>query len=302
MIWKPLDSGDLPAFADAWAGIYGERFRISAADIQRQALDHPLFMAEASGGNGHAWIALKRPPQGRLFIGDRSDRVHITAWAGSSWEAMNEVLQQALVRAQCGDAVFGQDHDHIWPGAPQHLWPKFDGWSLSGDAHDVERNLEGYEPYEGCLAPLTGDTLVRQARSEDSRALEAFLAEEFPGRWHYDGMRKLRSEPEELDLLFRGEECIGFSITQSPSTAHPVSGAMWRHSLGENWRTLGPIGVSAKVRGQGLGHALLGASLQRLAQSGGKRCLIDWTTLVDFYGRHGFESARKYRTAILSTP
>jgi len=65
--------------------------------------------------------------------------------------------------------------------------------------------------------------------------------------------------------------------------------------LGENWGSLGPIGVSAGLRGRGSGHALLGQALSHLRDLGARRTIIDWTGLVDFYGRHGFEVTRRYQ-------
>jgi predicted N-acetyltransferase YhbS len=53
------------------------------------------------------------------------------------------------------------------------------------------------------------------------------------------------------------------------------------------------------VRGFGWGGALLAAGLMELQRRGVQRCIIDWTTLADFYGKHGFEKSRIYRSAKL---
>ena len=79
----------------------------------------------------------------------------------------------------------------------------------------------------------------------------------------------------------------------------PIGGAVWRLSLGEKWGSLGPIGVATQERGRGLGHALLGSALINLKQRGVRQCIIDWTTLDDFYGKHGFEVSRRYKIASL---
>jgi GNAT superfamily N-acetyltransferase len=210
---------------------------------------------------------------------------------------MEAALAEAVKALQAERIIFGQDHGSFWPGIPEELVDRFEGWTINGQEADVERDLAGYRPYPGCLEAM-GDTVeCRPARPEDAAILERFLVREFPGRWHYDTMRKLAQEPEEIDILIEGGECIGFSFTQSQRSSQPIGGALRRPSLGADWRALGPIGVGAQVRGRGLGHALLGASLLRMAESGGRQCLIDWTTLLDFYGRHGFEPARIYRPA-----
>jgi predicted N-acetyltransferase YhbS len=55
--------------------------------------------------------------------------------------------------------------------------------------------------------------------------------------------------------------------------------------------------VSDRLRGEGLGRKLMHASLYELAQTGARECVIDWTTLVDFYARFGFQPFRSYRRA-----
>ncbi len=298
MSLRPLAPEDCAPWASAWERAYGSRFAVAPEDLLGQALQHPLLIPEASGSlDGEAWIAVKRAPHGRLFAGTRAPAVQISAWAGRTWEAMEAALAESLKAVDAETIGFGQDHGSFWPGVPEHLLDRFEGWEIGGEEADVERDLAGYRPYPGCLEAMGQTVECRPARPEDEAILERFLVQEFPGRWHYDAMRKLALEPEEIDLLIEDGACVGFSYTQSPRSSRPIGGARWRLSLGPEWRTLGPIGVSESVRGRGLGHALLGASLQRMAESGGRQCLIDWTTLLGFYGRHGFQPTRIYRPA-----
>jgi predicted N-acetyltransferase YhbS len=66
------------------------------------------------------------------------------------------------------------------------------------------------------------------------------------------------------------------------------------HRLPKPWGQLGPIGVSKDVRGKGYGGALLDAGLGYLRDQGVRGCVIDWTDLVDFYGKFGFKPYREY--------
>ena len=99
--------------------------------------------------------------------------------------------------------------------------------------------------------------------------------------------------------LFHNDAIHGFASIQDSSNKYPISGAVWRNALGENWGTLGPIGVSQKVRGHGWGGAILSAGLLELKSRGVKQCLIDWTTLEEFYGKHGFVKTRTYKAGKL---
>jgi len=60
------------------------------------------------------------------------------------------------------------------------------------------------------------------------------------------------------------------------------------------WGHLGPIGISAAMRGSGYGAAVLDAGLRCLRDVGTAGCVIDWTDLVDFYGKFGFAIYRSY--------
>jgi len=66
------------------------------------------------------------------------------------------------------------------------------------------------------------------------------------------------------------------------------------HRLPKPWGQLGPIGVSKDARGKGYGGALLDAGLRYLRDQGVRGCVIDWTDLVDFYGKFGFKPYREY--------
>ncbi|MCX7840762.1 MAG: GNAT family N-acetyltransferase, partial [Anaerolineae bacterium] len=66
------------------------------------------------------------------------------------------------------------------------------------------------------------------------------------------------------------------------------------HRLPRPWGQLGSIGVSRDARGKGYGSALLDAGLRYLRARGVRGCIIDWTNLVEWYGKFGFTPHRWY--------
>ncbi|MEZ4581604.1 MAG: hypothetical protein R3A10_08195 [Caldilineaceae bacterium] len=56
--------------------------------------------------------------------------------------------------------------------------------------------------------------------------------------------------------------------------------------------------MTASKRGQGLETAVLDAGLRRLHNNGVNGCVIDWTDLVDFYGKFGFAPYRAYQQLV----
>jgi predicted N-acetyltransferase YhbS len=114
-------------------------------------------------------------------------------------------------------------------------------------------------------------------------------------------MEKIRIEEDPTCVFasFQNSKVVGFALIQNKAHRAPIGGAVWRNSLGSEWGALGPIGVAAEYRGIGLGHGTLGKALEHLKGLGVRRCIIDWTTLKDFYGRHGFEVTRNYKSCNL---
>ena len=53
--------------------------------------------------------------------------------------------------------------------------------------------------------------------------------------------------------------------------------------------------VGVEAGGKGIGTAFLGEALEHLAGLGAKQTIIEWTTLVTYYAKHGFEVARRYQ-------
>lgn len=299
----PLSEAKADALAELHNQTYPAKYRVSGNLIDQQIIRSPLLLDDSLA----AWegktligaLALKRPAKGHLWRGEPRHTIHAALIAGS-----REAISGLLREAPSGDLHFGSDHDHLLHGVPPEVFDLFRDWEFGEETVDMEGDLAGYQAPQGSLYPLeTHGCEVRTATHDDRHELDRFLAREFAGRWRHDTMRKvlIDGEPQEIDLLLNQEgEVIGFSFTQSPASTRPIGGAVFHEDLGDNWRGLGPIGISMTARGKGLGNALLAASLQRLKDSGGRRCIIDWTTLDDWYGMHGFGVARRYRAARLA--
>ena len=171
-----------------------------------------------------------------------------------------------------------------------------EGFRPSNEQVDLENDLATFN-YD---KPLPTGYEFRPMRSGDEDALEEFFVRVFPGRWRYDVFAKLSVEgPQCVYITKKGDRIEGFALIQTSAQKMPIGGAVWKHDLGEHWGSLGPIGVSEDVRGTGVGGAIMGAALMHLKSLGVRRCTIDWTTLIDFYGKFGFEVSRRYMSCAL---
>lgn len=318
-----FEKADFEALAALWRRTMPSRFAVSPEMLRTNTVDSPLFDWGASaievGPEGpNAFVAVKRSASPSLFTGPDPDQAHLSCLVYSEPNlAVDLVARAKAILRERGvyKLVFGADSRHFFPGCPTECAALRDfliieGFEEGSEVIDLERPMPDYAPPTGSLdvlagwgaesrpeAPTAGAATVGPVRTEEIGALKVFLNREFPGRWASDTLRMIEDEgtSEGVFALFVGDRVEGFAVTQRDGQKVPFGGAVWHLDLGDGWGSLGPIGVSTGVRGRGLGDALLAASLLGLKERGVQRCIIDWTTLEAFYGRHGFERARSYR-------
>ncbi len=162
---------------------------------------------------------------------------------------------------------------------------------------DVARDLGDYAPRAGSASHMT----LRPAQPGDEKILLEFLSREFPDRWRYEFEEFVRQQGRLSDyLLWLTERGVdGFARLTFEDSERPIE-RFYPQRLPRPWGQLGPLGVSARRRGKGFGGALLDAGLVCLRDRGVRGCVIDWTGLLDFYGKFGFKPYRQY--AIMTKP
>jgi len=231
----------------------------------------------------HGWIDLLAvaPPYQRQGIGRQLLRL------AEGW------LQQQ----GCTTVQLGANLNPFAPGLPTTLaaLPFFtqQGYQAVGQVWDVAANLATYQPPD-FVREVPG--AVRPAQPGDAAALDEFFRREFGGRWYFEYVTAQQDEAQRLSdymVLWTERGIDGFCQLTFADSRRPLE-RFYPYDLPRPWGQLGPIGVSADRRGQGFGAALLDAGLRRLHNTGVNGCVIDWTTLLDFYGKFGFQPYRSY--------
>lgn len=187
---------------------------------------------------------------------------------------------------------------HITPGAPPDAIPFFRacGYQLCPWTHwDLARNLADYTPPPS-LREVPAAAYAAQPGQEDE--LLAFLHREFPGGWAFEAEEFLREGGRISDFVFlwTADGVEGVCKLSFEDSLWGM-GRYYPYDLPRPWGQLGFIGVAEARRGQGMGLFLLDAGLRRLRDNGVNGCVIDWTDLLDFYGKAGF--ARYHRWVVL---
>jgi GNAT superfamily N-acetyltransferase len=196
---------------------------------------------------------------------------------------------------------------HFLPGVPAEsvaakaLFEQFgcDKWS---EHLDLQRDLSNYE-----LPPEVRETIQREAavelrlaREDEAAAVIEFAAQNFPGAWTYSTRAHFERGQSARDFIVAVEEgaVVGFCHVADASSTWLIPSVHWFPLLagadGGGWGGLGPIGMSREVRGRGLGLALCARAVEELKARGVKSMAIDWTSLVDFYGKLGFGVWKRY--------
>lgn len=206
--------------------------------------------------------------------------------------------EEWLISQGCERAVVGSSIRPFAPGVPVTLesLPFFHahGYTNNTLVWDMAANLSEYTPPAN-LREIPG--AVRPAQRSDADDLMTFLEREFPGRWRYEFSEFLRQPQARISdymLLWTERGIDGFCILHFEDSHQPIE-RFYPYSLPRPWGQLGSVGVSADLRGQGFGMALVDAGLRRLHDNGINGCVIDWLVIVDFYAKFGFTQLRSYQ-------
>jgi predicted N-acetyltransferase YhbS len=302
-------NADFDRMTELWNDVYPTAYAITPELLRAKTVDCPRFDWGASSmvyrdSQLIAFMAIKRSSAPLYRVAD-PDQYHLHSLAYVEPSAAGDLLAEArrMIRDRGGSQlIFGQDAGHFFPGCPTDCaklreFLDIEGFLPGSEVVDLERDLRDF-PVDVTFAP--GDA-GRPLTADDAGRIDDLLGREFPGRWHYDVRRVCEHYgPEYVYGLFASNELVGFALIQDESIPVPLGGAVWNVSLGKHWGSLGPIGVAREFRGHGRGLTLLRAALVELKRRGAQQTIIDWTTLVDFYGKVGFSVTRTYIPMTLS--
>lgn len=317
---QPLDPRHVSGLLALWSRRWGDQFPLDLALWRQNTEADPRHFrreqcwiieeGEAIVGS----LALKTPDDPPAWPGQ--DPRH--AWVsfllvepGREPELAPPLLDHALGRlrsAGLGSVAYGGDPSHFFPGAPENDGAlgrilQTAGFRPGEIICDLVADLQDYRRRtEVARALRRTDTTVSACDPADTPALLQFIDSSFPGRWAYETRQRLALEPTPADILVikRGAEVIGFCHTYHRGSRRIGPSISWRGAIGDHYGGIGPIGVAPAFRRQGLGFALLAQAVEHLRRHGVTRAVIDWTTLVDFYRRLGFQVWRTYRSWRLS--
>lgn len=317
---RPFTPDDAPAVVSLWNGSFGERYPLRPDVLELTVVSNPharpgdAVVAEAEGrlaGFSLAGISRSDAPE----LDDKRGQAWLQAVVvAPSWRRRG--LGRALVRTVAGIGreaaadrlTAGGGLFYLWPGVPDDLpdaspflaalgfefegHPSFD---LRGDA--AAMGMTEVEDAASVLA--VAGVHLGPAEAADREPLLRFLLAEFGGEWWHDIGWFLDAGGDPADVLLLRDDSgriLGFVRIHTPASRPRGWPMYWRPDT-STAGGLGPIGLARDHRGQGLGRALLVAALDRLRDLGHPDVVVDDTSLLGYYGPHGFAPWITYRHA-----
>ncbi|MEP6896859.1 MAG: GNAT family N-acetyltransferase, partial [Chloroflexota bacterium] len=157
--------------------------------------------------------------------------------------------------------------------------------------YDIARSLKDYRS----IYPKPADADLIPMNVGDENLLLDFLHREYPGRWEFEAQEFVKNGGRASDflLLYVKDEVQGFCRLTLPDSERPIE-RFFPQRLPQPWGQYGPLGLSKAVRGKGLGGYLIDATAVHMQSLGVDGCVIDWTSLVELYGKFGFKVYNQY--------
>ncbi|MUV39022.1 Beta-N-acetylhexosaminidase [Lentibacillus sp. JNUCC-1] len=196
------------------------------------------------------------------------------------------------------EILLGRDPWHYFPGVPNDYsdtkdWFEKKGYQAYANEYDLLQHYGKNEPITHPEFPEADVSLLKQSEKE---AFLAFLNRCFPGRWEYEAIKYFEQggTGREFVILKKAGNIIGFCRVNDPDAPLIAQNTYWAPLFEGDLGGVGPLGVDASERGQGYGLAIVEAGIAELRRRGIQDIVIDWTGLVDFYKKLGYDIWKSY--------
>lgn len=188
---------------------------------------------------------------------------------------------------------------YFWPGVPENLSNAISffescNWDYSEKSFDLVGNLDNFSVPNHSHS--NKNILVTQPSKTDLEALLGFEKENFPNWYNYFDLALQQNDFQNvLVAKENGGEIVGSVLLFGPYQSGVNGNFKWKNILGDTMGGFGALGVSEKMRNQGVGMTIAIKATEILKDRGVKNSYLGWTWLVDWYGKIGYETWRSYQ-------
>lgn len=207
-------------------------------------------------------------------------------------------VESALEESGVTEILIGRDPWHYFPGIPAEYeecakWFDHKGYENIGNDYDL---IASYDESSAPIKPEIDSVEVVLLTIDEKDAFLQFLHRVFPGRWEYEAIHYFEKggTGREFVILKKAGEIIGFCRINDDKSPMIAQNVYWAPLFGETLGGIGPLGIDQKERGNGYGLAVVQAGIYFLRERNIKRIAIDWTGLIDFYGKMNYTVWKDY--------
>lgn len=194
----------------------------------------------------------------------------------------------------------GSDLRHYFPGIPRaykatQTWFERRGYDRQGEEVDL---IQHYGPDQVVKFPERNDVEFSLLQPEEATAFITFLHRSFPGRWEYEAINYFKNggTGREFAVLKKANNIVGFCRINDAKSPHIGPNVYWAPLIDCELGGVGPLGIDEAERGHGYGLSIVEAGIAFLRARGIQDIVIDWTDLITFYEKLGYDVWKRYRT------
>jgi beta-N-acetylhexosaminidase len=304
---------DEAALLPLWQAALGDAWPMRDDLLRRQLTDHRFYRADDH------FVALA----GERIVGfagtqvDRSEHAGHNPNGGVSVVIVHPDWQRQGIGTRLHDAALahlrqvgvaslrlgGGGAYRFWPGVPTDLPGGLDfftarGWEFDLDrrSSDLVRDLSDFQVPAAMSARLAQEGVtVQSARKDEVDDVLAFEFQHFSG-WA-PGFVYTAALGDYQNLLVARDPhkgIVGTLMLHTPTARWLAANVTWKTTLGDSLGGISAVGVAESERGRGIGIGMVAVGSEVLRERGVGNCHIDWTGIVDFYGKLGYTVWRQY--------
>lgn len=192
----------------------------------------------------------------------------------------------------------GSDYGNFFPGIPCDFvnlscpWFEKHGYKMSRYTYDLVSKKSNIKTYE----VLDKGFIFKKATLKEKNGVLDLL-KTFSKRWYDEGLDAIKANDFENSYIIavskETEEVVAFLRCNKIDLNKKPYNLTW-HQRFECLTGIGPLGVKESYRKLGLGKDIISYALKNLKESNSTDVLIDWTGLLEFYQKFGFEVWKSY--------
>ena len=303
---------DGPAAFDLYQATLGQEWPLRYDFFRQLTTEHPFYrpgdhFTASSGGKlvGFSATQILRPGTQPDSWGGLQvifvDPVHRRQGIGRALHnmALDRVRKLGLSSLKLG----GGGMMRLWPGIPdnfsesQGFFVKM-GWTDFNRCCDLIQDVREYQIPDSLRQRMSREGIdLHPTRADEIPLILEFEHEHFDGWYHeYAYKTALGEHTDILAAWQEGKGVVGTLLMFSPYSKLLSVNLVWKELLGDDVGGMGAVGTVESERGRGIGIALVAWGTEVLKERGVGNAMIDWTRLVDFYGKAGYQPWRWYTT------